>query len=108
MALGLVYTAALAKTFGRLFESLFSGVRPVAYSRFVPDLFHDLALLLRDSSIASVIAAPELMRAAQQTMMTTFEALLPFGFAVLFYVGVGLLLIYLGKLLGWALARAGH
>ncbi|MCY1178320.1 hypothetical protein D9M73_186660 [compost metagenome] len=107
ISLGLAFMPLQAEAFRLLFDRTQKPADRTGYAEFVRALSGNFALMIRDSSLASLIAVPELFKAGQKVAAETYEIFLPYTFMLVFYLGVGLLVIYLGKVLAWSLLKAG-
>lgn len=67
-------------------------ILPQALRIAFPPLGNEFIIVLKGTSLASVIGVTELMRSAQQTAAATFANLTAYSFAALFYVALVLIL----------------
>ena len=77
---------------------------PQAFRRVIPPLTNEFVMLIKDTSLISVIGLAELLRAARVIQAATFNAT-PLFAAALIYLALCLPLIYLTNVLERRLNR---
>lgn len=80
---------------------------PQAIKRVIPPLTNEFVAMLKDSSLLSIIAVPELLRNARQLMGTKANVWSPFLGAALIYLALTLPLTRLASVLERRFARGG-
>lgn len=80
---------------------------PQAIKRVIPPLTNEFVAMLKDSSLLSIIAVPELLRNARQLMGTTANVWSPFLGAALIYLILTLPLTRLAFILERRLSKSG-
>ena len=80
-------------------------ILPQALRVAFPPLSSELIIVLKGTSLASVIGVTELMRSAQIAASATFENLLAYSYAALFYVAFVILLQLVSELIERRLGR---
>ena len=84
-SLGMTYSKAMRRI-----------ILPQAFKVAFPPLSNELIVVLKGTSLASVIGVTELMRTAQIAASATFQNLLAYSYAALFYV-VFVILLQIGS-----------
>ena len=77
---------------------------PQAFRRVIPPLTNEFVMLIKDTSLVSVIGLAELLRAARVLQSSTFNGT-PLVAAALLYLAICLPLIYLTNILERRLNR---
>lgn len=73
----------------------------------LPPLVSELGILLKNSSLLSIISVTELMRRGQQIVSASYQPLETFMILAIIYIGLNLVLARVGKLLERRLAVSG-
>ena len=80
-------------------STMFLVVVPQAIKSVLPSLGNEFIILLKDTSLITVIGGKELLHAAQGVMNRTYEQMFPlFGIAIIYLVLVLIFTWLLGKL----------
>ena len=81
------------------FQSMRYVILPQAIRRVVPPLANDFVAMLKDSSLVSVVAVPEILQSARLYVSRTFLALPGYNTAALLYLVLTLIFIMLVRIL---------
>ncbi len=82
-------------------------ILPQAFKRVIPPLTNEFVAMLKDSSLLSIIAVPELLRNARQLMGTKANVWTPLIGAALIYLVLTLPLTRLAYILERRMAKGG-
>jgi polar amino acid transport system permease protein len=80
---------------------------PQMFRLVMPPLINETIIIIKNSSLVSVIAVTELMRRSQQIASTTFKPLETYLLAGLIYMAINLVLAYIGRRIEKRLAVSG-
>ena len=86
---------ALGLSWGKMMEKV---IMPQVFQRILPPLMSQFSYLIKDTSLAAVLAIAEITYTSRQVASSTFKPFESFGVPMLMYFAIYLIFSYLGRL----------